>query len=124
MRELGTAVSKAGDFNGDGLDDIIFGAKRASSNGFANSGRVFVVYGTNSLISSFDLLSLNGRNGFSVDGLRENGYLGLSVSYIGDFNKDGFDDILLAESEGSNNGNAYVIFGSNTPLSSPFDLTH
>ena len=40
----GSSVSAAGDVNGDGIDDLIIGARRADPNG-ASSGRSYVVYG-------------------------------------------------------------------------------
>jgi len=120
--EMGTSVSKAGDFNGDGIGDIVFGGSRMMSNELSDSGMSFVVFGTSSLINNVDLLNLNGTNGFSIDGLRQNGRLGESVSSVGDINGDGLDDIALLEMEGSL-GNVYVIFGTNGPISTPFDLT-
>ena len=40
----GTSVSGAGDVNGDGLDDLIIGARSDDPNGI-NSGASFVVFG-------------------------------------------------------------------------------
>ena len=41
----GRSVSAAGDINGDGIDDLIVGAYRASPNGNASSGSSYVVFG-------------------------------------------------------------------------------
>lgn len=40
-------VASAGDVNGDGFDDVIIGAHRASPNNLSYSGSSFVLFGTN-----------------------------------------------------------------------------
>ncbi|MEQ9116530.1 MAG: hypothetical protein RLN62_07030 [Rickettsiales bacterium] len=42
-----------------------------------------------------NLRDLDGKNGFNINGVNENYFLGTSVSPAGDFNGDGIDDILL-----------------------------
>ena len=41
----GRSVSSAGDFNGDGIDDLIIGAVTADPNGNTNAGSSYVVFG-------------------------------------------------------------------------------
>ena len=41
----GRSVSSAGDFNGDGVDDVIIGASRADPNGVDSAGESYVVFG-------------------------------------------------------------------------------
>jgi hypothetical protein len=41
----GYSVSNAGDVNGDGLDDLIVGAYRASLSGKSQAGKSYVVFG-------------------------------------------------------------------------------
>jgi hypothetical protein len=38
-------LSTAGDVNGDGLDDLIVGARHADPNGKLNAGKSYVVFG-------------------------------------------------------------------------------
>ena len=64
----------------------------------------------------FDLGTLDGSNGFRLDGIDANDYSGYSVSTAGDVNGDGYDDILvgalLADAGGDRDAGAtYVIFG-------------
>ena len=45
--------------------------------------------------ASIDLASLNGTNGFRLRGEVAGDYAGYSVSSAGDFNGDGFSDLLI-----------------------------
>jgi hypothetical protein len=63
------SVSNAGDVNGDGFDDVIVGAAGADPNG-NSSGSSYVVFGKASGFSAtMDLSSLDGSNGFRLDGV-------------------------------------------------------
>ncbi|SEF59916.1 FG-GAP repeat-containing protein [Nitrosomonas ureae] len=111
----GSSVSTAGDVNGDGFDDLIVGASGADPNG-PRSGSSYVVFGKASGFSAaMDLTSLNGSNGFRLDGEARYDYVGSSVSTAGDVNGDGFDDLIVgaygAESNGARTGSSYIIFG-------------
>ena len=57
---------------------------------------------------NFDLL--DGNNGFVVRGINEADNLGSSVSG-GDLNGDGLDDIAIATSGATSEGETYVVFG-------------
>ncbi len=112
----GFSVSGAGDINGGGFDDVIVGAFVGDSSG-STSGSSYVVFGKASgFDAQMDLSSLDGSNGFRLDG--ENAYdeSGFSVSGAGDINGDGFDDVIVgayrADSNGDYSGSSYVVFGS------------
>src|SRR5665648_981307 len=91
--ELGNSVSTAGDVNGDGLMDLIVGAYGVAS----QQGASYVIFGNRTLGSSgtFNLTTLNGRNGFSIPGIAATGYLGISISSAGDVNGDGLTDLIV-----------------------------
>ncbi len=75
-------VSNAGDVNGDGFDDVIVGAPNAYNNGYY-SGSSYVVFGkTSGFNANMDLSSLDGSNGFRLDGA-EYSNSGISVSNAG-----------------------------------------
>ena len=124
----GDSVSSAGDINDDGIEDLIIGAFGAESNG-SNAGRSYVVFGTDSGLSNpFELSSLNGLNGFVLNGEASSDFSGYSVSAAGDINGDGIDDLAIganrADPNGNNNaGRSYVVFGSDGGLSNPFELS-
>ena len=112
----GYSVSSAGDINNDGYDDIIIGAYLADPNG-DYSGESYVVFGkaSGTYSASLELSSLNGTNGFVINGIDEYDYSGHSVSSAGDINNDGYDDIIIgaysADPNGDYSGESYVVFG-------------
>jgi hypothetical protein len=114
---LGTSVSSLGDINGDGIEDLIIGAYASGSN---FSGASYVVFGSSNVGStgSIDLDTLDGSNGFVINGLVSHDSKGISVSNLGDINGDGFDDLIIgapyADSNGLNSGASYVVFGGTT----------
>ncbi len=71
-------VDNANDINNDGYNDIIFGKK-------------YILFGNTSFAAVVDLETLDGTNGFSFVSS------GRVVNSAGDFNNDGYDDILYAD---------------------------
>ncbi|MBP6058863.1 MAG: FG-GAP repeat protein [Nitrosomonas sp.] len=126
--ESGYSISSAGDVNGDGFDDVIVGAPKADSNG-DNSGVSYVIFGK---ASGFDatlaLSNLDGSNGFRLDGISAEDYSGKSVSNAGDFNGDGFDDLIVgsyaADANGDGSGASYVVFGKASGFSATLNLSN
>ena len=118
----GSSVSTAGDVNGDGFDDLIIGAPRADPNGI-ESGSSYVVFGKASgFDAAMNLSTLDGDNGFRLDGANNRGFSGGSVSNAGDVNGDGFGDVIIGAPSGypyGNGGDSYVVFGK----ASGFDAT-
>ena len=111
----GGSVASAGDINGDGFDDLIIGAMYAGPNG-GTSGASYVVFGSGSAFAAeLTLSTLNGTNGFKINGEAGSDLSGRSVASAGDVNGDGFDDIVIgassADPNGSASGASYIIFG-------------
>ncbi|BBD63753.1 putative outer membrane adhesin [Nostoc commune NIES-4072] len=123
----GNSISSAGDINGDGIDDLIIGANGASPNGIT-SGQTYVVFGSKeSFAAQFNLSTLNGNNGFTINGINQYDSLGNSVSSAGDINGDGIDDLIIgapfASPNGTSSGQTYVVFGSKESFAAQFDLS-
>jgi hypothetical protein len=109
---LGASVSSAGDFNGDGIDDIIIGAPQAKIFNGLDTGQSYVIFGkADTFVSSLDVTDLNGTNGFVIDGDQIGGSLGSSISSAGDINGDGINDVIVGAAKASR---SYVIFGDSS----------
>ena len=74
-----------------------------------------------------DPSTLNGSNGFVINGVRTGDDAGFSVSNAGDVNGDGIDDFIIGakdvRSTGDDNGAAYVVFGGTEKFGSVFELS-
>ena len=119
--QSGGSVSGAGDINGDGLDDIIIGARDADPNGNF-SGSSYLVFGKSDGNTVELSLVEFGINGFVINGASGGDQSGNSVSAAGDVNGDGFDDLIIGASNADPNnvassGASYVIFGGQGVLS-------
>ena len=128
LSSAGATVSAAGDVNGDGFDDLLVTAYRTAPNG-ALSGTTYVVFGRDAAMSgtfaaNLELSSLNGTNGFRIQGAAASDYSGFAACAAGDVNHDGVDDLLIgsfrSDAGGNNTGAAYVVYGKNTAVSGNF----
>jgi serine/threonine protein kinase len=107
--QTGFSVRNAGDVNGDGLGDLIVGADRVNN----YTGAAYVVLGNRNFPSLLKLSTLNGTDGFALQGVNNpNTYTGYSVSGVGDINGDNISDVIVgAFGVNSYVGAAYVVFG-------------
>lgn len=110
------SLSYAGDVNGDGYNDIFIGAWGSDHNRMDN-GQCYVIFGKqsgwkkNMPLKQADL-SYYGKNDSDASGR--------SLSYAGDINGDGIDDLIIgawsSDSNGVDAGESYLIFvNKNTP---------
>lgn len=110
---LGSSLSGAGDFNGDGLNDLLLGARGAGS----QSGEAYIVFGSKEIVpGSLNVTDLTAEQGLVLSGSLPDNQAGFAVTAIGDFNGDDLDDVAVsapgADGGGSDAGESYIIFGS------------
>ncbi len=121
---FGKYLSSAGDFNGDGIDDLILGTSYIAPYNPEKPGGLYIFFGKpddgETFLPAFenaDVLITAGEAYY--DFYRANG------TSIGDFNGDGFDDIAVgasyADLNGENSvGKVYVFFGKE--IQNPIEL--
>ena len=124
----GRSVSGADDVNGDGFADIIVGSRNADPGGKSNAGETYVEFGKASgFTAGVDLSTLEGPDGFRLDGIDAEDTSGFSVSGAGDLNGDGFADLVIGArgadpNTDSNAGETYVVFGKAAGFTASLDL--
>ncbi|MCH9735297.1 MAG: integrin alpha, partial [Actinomycetia bacterium] len=106
---LGHAVKGGGDVNGDGIGDILVGADN-------DAGAAYLIWGTEGTRTDLNLSNLAASEGFEILGENGGDRLGHGASLSGDYNNDGYADIVLgarfADPNGvSQAGKSYVIWG-------------
>src|SRR5260221_3168574 len=78
-------------------------------------------------LGTLDLSSLNGVNGFKIQGEAAKDLSGHSVSTAGDVNGDGFADLIIGapydSANGTNSGASYVVFGKAGGFTAPLNLS-
>jgi len=97
---FGFSVAPAGDVNGDGYNDVIVGAKDASS----TNGQAYIYYGGASMNNTADV---------TFTGVAAADDFGIDVASAGDVNGDGYNDVIVgAYLAGVGDiGEAYIYYG-------------
>ena len=101
--EAGYSVSEAGDFNGDGLGDVVIGAPYHDEDS-EDDGRAYIIFGDAS--GEVDLSSADAI----FTGPSGNDFAGYSVAGLGDFTGDGLDDVAI----GAIQAGVYIIAGGSS----------
>jgi hypothetical protein len=105
-RKLGVSIA-AGNLNGDSFADLII----AESNKLAcTGGSAYVIYGKSDFSGEhpYNLILLDGYNGYRIDGIPGCDYLGFAVS-SGDVDGNGIDDVLIGSGAQTSGAEAYIV---------------
>ncbi len=113
--ELGISVAGGGDFDGDGVADLVAGARYNDDSGNSDSGAAYVFTGTVSGAMSASDADLR------VLGSAASHQTGWAVQLMGDFNGDGYDD--LATSAVGANSSAGAVYVFSGPLTGDISTT-
>jgi hypothetical protein len=127
--ETGFSLS-CGDFNGDGIPDLIIGARSAPKTTEAGPGIVYVINGKSHFPATINLLNLGKNEGTRILGTNNGQMLGNSLDTC-DVNADGKIDILIGAprtafphpdyESGKVTGAAYAVFGGVSSSASKMD---
>lgn len=82
--QFGRSVVSARHFSSGSRDDILVGAPFLNGNGFTGNGKIYVYSG------------VDGSLVTSLQGAKSGDHFGYTINSAGDFNHDGWDDVLLS----------------------------
>lgn len=104
---FGMAVSPAIDLNKDGYNDVIVAAYNE-----APGGAVYVIFGNSTThLTDFDIgINIDTLRGYRIGHTYTSARFGYSLAYLGDINKDGYNDFAIGASDvDSLAGKLYII---------------
>lgn len=107
---FGFSVCTNGDFNGDGINDLVIGAPYATVNSVKECGKIYVFYGNKILKNQ------TTENADIVITGEDKEKLGNSVSFVQDINGDGKDELLAGAfyyftEDNGYIGRSYIFYG-------------
>ena len=109
--EFGWDVVNIGDFNGDGIDDLLVSARNSDTLGRTNNGGAWILYGSENGLPVLDqnmITNLKPSQGIFFAGAYNNDIIGSGINALGDFNGDGYNDVIISSHWPDK---IYVIFG-------------
>ncbi|MDZ7375399.1 MAG: dockerin type I domain-containing protein [candidate division KSB1 bacterium] len=112
---VGYCVAGKGDFNGDGLSDMIIGAPGTWDRMPESPGWAYLVFGKKEMDWGKDY-QLEASADVKIVGEKPLDQFGYAVSFVGDINHDGYDDIICGAPYRNQyqkwDGKAYLILGA------------
>ncbi len=116
----GSGVACGGDFDGDGVSDLLVAASGGDPNGDGGAGEVALLLGRSTLASGTLALSALDEDGVLLAGVLPSDALGSNaghcLGFAGDVDGDGFSELLLgaenSDPAGSQSGSAWLVKGT------------
>ena len=126
--DFGIALA-AGDFNGDGYDDLAIGADGEDvdpGTEVANAGAIYVLNGSTNGLTTTAQFWYQGKDGEVAGNLAVDDYFGRALA-ARDFNDDGYADLAIGTEEDdvglvANAGSVNVLYGSAGGLTATGDV--
>ena len=110
---LGNFLSRAGDFNNDGYDDVLIGTFPEDPTALVMEGYAYLFLGSQGGIADCDLSAGSCDDSAEVAISVDHNRNAVSVSGAGDINGDGYDDVVVGVKYAENlKGEAYVFHGT------------
>lgn len=113
---LGYGAISNGDFNGNNSTDLLLNADLTDHNSRGNSGSLYIIYDDlvpNSGTGNIVLLSDTSNYHVRIDGAVAGDGLGFASTYVGDYDYDNYDDIIVHALAGNNSrsasGSVYLV---------------
>jgi len=128
---FGNRIDFSGDYDGDGVNDLLIASAQEDSNAITESGSVYMISG-NGLKNEGESINLNQidqQHLTTFKGVTEYGRLGSNLENAGDINNDGFDDIIISHSNRDSNGVEYsgefrIVYGGKSIFNNEMDITN
>src|SRR6056297_771201 len=110
--KFGTSVASLGDFDGDGITDLVVGADSENTLGVVHGAVHLLLLNSDGTVKSNSKIA-DGVGGLASGTLAHEDHFGMSVTTIGDIDGDGLTDIVVGaggdDTGGTNRGAVYVL---------------
>lgn len=125
---FGHGLSGIGDFDGDGFEDFAVSVPYHVKSETESVGIVYVIPGAKSGPPVINGNVVDLTKSMQIIGEDAHDKAGISISGAGDFNGDGYSDLIVGVSHADmedvtqNQGDVYIVFGSSTAIENRDDL--
>jgi hypothetical protein len=102
--EFGWSVSRAGNMNSDNYQEMVICAK--------TPGICYVFFGKPEFITDIYIRNMTATDGFRIIGSTSDTVnFGMAIDYVGDFNNDGWNDLMISAMSFTTQGIVYIVLG-------------